>query len=460
MKGPMTTFHAPELLTEQGWQSGKIISVDASGFITGIKDGVEGTCDFRLAGTVIPGMVNLHSHAFQRILVGQTSLKGSGDDSFWSWREAMYQKVGQLDPQAIEAITAYCYMELLQGGYTSVAEFHYLHHQAGGVQYADPAETSRCVMSAAATSGIGLTLLPVLYSWAGFGEQTLAQRQKPFAHDIDGYFNLLDSLDKHCRASRLLDWGVAPHSLRAVSESQLNELVSGLAQQNFNGPFHIHIAEQQQEVNDCLSYYGATPVRWLLDNFPVNESWCLVHATHVDAQELQMMHKAGVVAGLCPTTEADLGDGIFPASDWQELGGTWGIGSDSNLCVNAPEELRLLEFGQRLRDQQRNIMAAEGETVGVKLYRNALSGGLQALAKTPARGFAVGQRADFLVMNHDHPLLLDKKRDQLIDAWVFAGNRQMLSQVWIAGQCVVENGHHLNQDKIESDWRRAIGRMK
>lgn len=450
------SFFAEQLLSGEGWQSSKFINVDDQGIIVSITDVAETQCEASFKGAVIPGMINLHSHAFQRNLVGRTGLKGAADDSFWSWREAMYQQLGQMDPGIIEAITAYCYMELLQGGYTSVAEFHYLHHQAGGAPYADPAETSRRILAAAETAGIGLTILPVLYSWAGFGQQPLAQRQTPFGHGIDSYLDLLDSLDKHCKEAALSDWGVAPHSLRAVDQVQLHELLDTLARKKFSGPLHIHIAEQQQEVADCINFYGARPVQWLLDNLPVNENWCLVHATHVNEEELEMMQRAGVVAGLCPTTEADLGDGIFPASRWQELGGAWGIGSDSNLCVNAPEELRLLEFGQRLRDQQRNLMAEPGETVGAELYASALSGGLQALAKPPARGFTPGQRADFLVLNQNHPLLMGKEKDQLLDTWVFAGSAEMLSQVWVAGQCRVKNGRHIEKDKIESEWRRRV----
>ncbi|MCF6225164.1 MAG: formimidoylglutamate deiminase [Xanthomonadales bacterium] len=452
----MKTFFAPSLLTDQGWRSASVISVDADGIIISISQGTAEDCDVGLQGVVIPGMVNLHSHAFQRSLVGKTGLRGKGDDSFWSWRQAMYQQVAQLSPEAIEAVSAYCYMELLKGGYTTVAEFHYLHHQKGGVHYANPAETSMRILAAAETAGISMTLLPVLYSWAGFGQEPLTEKQLPFRHDLNSYMQLLSQLDQYSKHSKLFDWGVAPHSLRAVSESQLLELMEGLAQLDFNGPIHIHIAEQQQEVKDCVDYYGTSPVRWLLDNLPVNERWCLIHATHVDTQELKMMRAANVVAGLCPTTEADLGDGIFPASQWQQLGGAWGIGSDSNLCVNATEELRWLEYGQRLRDQQRNLLATPGQIVGAELYKNALSGGVQALAKPPARGFAIGQRADMLVLNQQHTLLLDKENDQILDAWVFAGVQEMLSQVWVGGRCVVEAGEHINADRIEADWRQLL----
>lgn len=452
----MKTFFAPSLLTDKGWCSEHVISVDADGMITNIAKGGSDDCDINLKGSVIPGMINLHSHAFQRSLVGKTGLRGDNDDSFWSWRTAMYQQVSQLSPEAIEAVSSYCYMELLKGGYTTVAEFHYLHHQQGGVHYANPAETSLRILAAADTAGIGLTLLPVLYSWSGFGQQALTKRQQAFRHDVSSYMQLLSQLDQYCVDSVLCDWGVAPHSLRAVSEPQLLELTETLRQQNFEGPLHIHIAEQQQEVKDCMDYYGTSPVRWLLDNLPVNDRWCLIHATHVDAAELKMMRAASVVAGLCPTTEADLGDGVFPARDWQELGGAWGIGSDSNICVSVTEELRWLEYGQRLRDQQRNLLAAPGQVVGAELYKNALSGGLQALAKSPARGFAVGQRADMLILNHEHTLLMDKRNDQILDAWVFAGVQEMLSQVWVGGRCVVEGGEHINNTQIEKNWRQVL----
>ncbi len=454
------SFYAPQILTENGWQDARVVQVNAAGTITRISNGSEKQCDYSFKGAVIPGMVNLHSHAFQRSLLGQTGLRGQGKDSFWSWREAMYSRVEKLTPEDIEAITAFCYMELLRSGYTSVAEFHYLHHQPNGGHYQNLAETSLRVLKSAETTGIGLTLLPVLYTWSGFGEQPLAPRQMPFKHDLESYFDLITLLDKECEASNLTDWGVAPHSLRAVSHSQLLDLADGLKQQDFSGPIHIHIAEQQQEVDASLDHYGNRPIQWLLDSVPVDEKWCLVHATHATTNELVKMRQAGVVIGLCPSTEADLGDGVFPATEWKKLGGCWGIGSDSNLCVNPAEELRLLEFGQRLRDQQRNLMADPGSIVGADLYKNALSGGLQALAKPPAKGFAVGQRADFLVFNQQHPMLLGKQGDQLLDTWVFGGCSEMLLQVWVAGQCQIENGQHKDMDNILSAWNRYISRLQ
>ena len=451
----MPKYFAPDVFTEDGWRNSIIISVTADGVIDSLQAGNVSDCDHSFSGAVIPGMVNLHSHAFQRSLIGETGLRNHADDSFWSWREAMYKRVGELTPEHIEAITAYCYMELLQGGYTAVAEFHYLHRQNNGAAYQNPAETSERIFSAAQNTGIGLTLLPVLYAWAGFGEQSLTERQLPFQHDLDSYIDLLDRVDALSSLSKLFNWGVAPHSLRAVSQTQLNDLLKYLCQQNFTGPVHIHIAEQVREIEECRSYYGVEPVRWLLDNFAVDKSWCLVHATHVDSAELKLMRQRELVVGLCPTTEADLGDGIFPAAAWQELGGSWGIGSDSNICVTQSEELRWLEYTQRLQTKQRNVLAASGNQVGGSLYQQALRGGLQATSRPAATAVAVGQRADFLVLDLEHPLLLGKQQQQWLDCWVFAGRPQMLLQVWVAGKCLVSNGQHINRDEITNAWQKA-----
>ncbi len=233
-----------------------------------------------------------------------------------------------------------------------------------------------------------------------------------------------------------------------------------MQQQGFNGPIHLHIAEQLREVEECRDFYGLEPVAWLLDNFPVDSNWCLVHATHVNNNELELMHRYAVVTGLCPTTEADLGDGIFPAAAWQQLGGAWGIGSDSNLCISQNEELRWLEYTQRLQSRQRNVLAKSGEQLGISLYRQALKGGLQALARTAVSGLAVGQSADFLLLDLQHPLFLGKSQQQWLDCWVFAGNTKMLSQVWVAGECRVNNGEHINQTEITAAWRKVWQQLR
>ncbi len=450
----MPDYFAPHIFTDQGWRSSIKVSVTDAGIVNALEPSVAAECEHAFAGALVPGMVNLHSHAFQRSLVGETGFKASGSDSFWSWREAMYRRVAELNPDKIEALTAYCYMELLQGGYTSVAEFHYLHHQLNGANYQNRAETSERIFSAANSSGINLTLLPVLYTWAGFGEQQLSERQLPFQHNLDSYLELLSAVESLAATSNQYSWGVAPHSLRAVSEAQLRALLECLQQQGFSGPVHLHIAEQIREVEECREFYGAEPVAWLLDNFPVDNNWCLVHATHVNTNELKQMRKHAVVAGLCPTTEADLGDGVFPTAAWQQLGGAWGVGSDSNICVTQAEELRWLEYTQRLQNQQRNVLANSGEQLGASLYQQALKGGLQALARTPVGGIAVGQSADFLLLDLHHPLLLGKPQQQWLDCWVFAGSTQMLSQVWVAGKCVVNGGRHINLTAITAAWRK------
>ncbi|HET7358834.1 MAG TPA: formimidoylglutamate deiminase, partial [Rhodanobacteraceae bacterium] len=323
---------------------------------------------------VLPGMPNLHSHAFQRAMAGLAERRGQGDDSFWSWRETMYAFAAALGPDDLQAIAAQLYVEMLKAGYTQVCEFHYLHHQPDGTPYADPAAMSLALVEAAREAGIGLTLLPVLYMRGGFDGRPLSPRQRRFGHDVDGFMALFERL--RALHEPMLRVGIALHSLRAVPEAAMREVLDAVA--GTGCPIHIHVAEQIGEVQDCLAVHNARPVEWLLDHAPVDARWCLVHATHLTDDELRRAAASGAVAGLCPTTEANLGDGLFPLAAWLDAGGTLGIGSDSHISVSPVEELRWLEYGQRLASRHRNVAArGAGKSVGETLWTAALAGGAQ-----------------------------------------------------------------------------------
>ncbi|MFP5515744.1 MAG: formimidoylglutamate deiminase [Alphaproteobacteria bacterium] len=447
-------------LLADGWASGVLLGFDAQGLITGLEAGLDAppVGVERAAGPLIPGMPNLHSHAFQRAMAGLTERAGPAEDSFWTWREVMYGFVGRIDPDSLQAVAAMAYAEMLERGYTSVAEFHYLHHDADGRPYADLAETSKRILAAADATGIGLTHLPVLYAQGGFGGQPAGEGQRRFLNDSDRLLAIVEA----CRAApgghRT---GLALHSLRAVSPDAMAAALSGLSALDPAAPVHIHVAEQTAEVDACLAWSGRRPVQWLLDRGWPGPSWCLVHATHVTPDEVAGIAASGAIAGLCPTTEADLGDGLFPARDFLTRGGRFGVGSDSQVIIDAAEELRLLEFGQRLAARRRNLLAPEaGASTGAALYRAAVAGGAQALGlPEPAGGLATGQRADLVVLNPDDPRLYGRTDDILLDSYVFAGARSAMRDVVAGGRLVVRDGRHVDADAIAKGWRRAVDRL-
>ncbi len=353
------------------------------------------------AGPLIPGMPNLHSHAFQRAFGGLTEFRGAAQDSFWSWRTLMYRFAAQISPAQVEAIATWLYIEMLEAGYSAVCEFHYLHHDSDGRPYADDAELALALLRAAGRAGIGLTLLPVLYQTSGFGGLPPNEGQRRFIRSTDSMLRLLERLRPLCEAqgARL---GLAPHSLRAVPPEALREALAGLDAIDATAPIHIHIAEQTAEVDACLAWSGQRPVAWLLDHAKVDARWCLVHATHMDAAEYLRAAVSGAVAGLCPTTEANLGDGIFDFNAWRAAGGRWGVGSDSHACVNAAEELLMLEYSQRLATRQRNVGADAAEpSVASAMTLAAVQGGAQASGRALA-GLAAGQQADFVMLDAAH----------------------------------------------------------
>jgi len=462
------------LLAGEGWASDVLLRFDGAGRIAAIEHGASPAgASSVAAGPVVPGMPNLHSHAFQRAMAGLAERAGSGggseQDGFWTWRRTMYGFLARLSPEAVEAIAVQLYVEMLKAGYTSVAEFHYLHHDPAGKPYADRAETSLRIAAAAAQAGIRLTLLPTLYAHGGFGGAPPAEGQRRFINTVDGLLSIVERMRGIAADQPMLRVGLALHSLRAVTPEELREAVAGFTALDPAGPIHIHIAEQVKEVEDCLAWSGRRPVEWLLDHEAVSDRWCLVHATHLTPEETSRLARSGAVAGLCPTTEANLGDGIFPAEPYLHAGGRFGVGSDSHIGVSAAEELRLLEYGQRLVTRRRNVLRMPGTaSVGAGLYRAAVAGGNRALglgwgnpadASPPSDGIAVGAPADLLVLDGAHPRLAGRSGDLLLDSYVFGGDASCIRDVMVGGCFVVREGRHPDEAAIAARYRREAERL-
>ncbi|WP_293707980.1 formimidoylglutamate deiminase [Stenotrophomonas sp. UBA7606] len=448
---PELSFHATQALLPQGWAQD--VRIDSrAGRITAITPGMAWDGQAQRLGCVVAGLGNLHSHAFQRAMAGLTEVGGRSGDSFWSWRELMYRFLDRLDPDTFQAIAAQAYMEMLESGFTRVGEFHYLHHAEDGSRYANPAEMASRVAAAATETGLGLTLLPVFYAHSDFGGAAPVPAQRRFLHDLDGFARLLEGCREALATIPDAVLGLAPHSLRACTPQQLQALVGMAA-----GPIHIHIAEQTREVDACLAWSGQRPVQWLYDHAPVDARWCLVHATHVDAHEVQQMAVSGAVVGLCPITEANLGDGLFPMRDYMQAGGRFGVGSDSNVLIDAAEELRLLEYGQRLQLRGRNVLSPGAVSSGRWLYQQAVEGAAQALGEQA--GLAVGAPLDLLELDEQHPAMLGRAGDALLDSWLFAARNGALRGVWRNGRQLVRDGRHVNREAITARYRAALGRI-
>lgn len=444
------------LLQGQQWRHNVILSLDPDGLINGLEQGSQQDANESISGIVLPGMPNVHSHAFQRVIAGRTGPGGMHQDSFWSWREAMYRCANRISPDQFAAVAAGVFLAMLKAGYTSCAEFHYIHHQTDGSTYANLAEMSEQVIKAASESGIAMTLLPVLYCTAGFGESGVAEQQRRFANSADQYLQLLESCQGSISDMSLFTLGIAPHSLRAVPGGILQEVLQAWPDRHC--PVHIHIAEQPAEIESCLEYLDARPVEWLLENFPVDKRWCLVHATHLSDQEVELAAASGVTAGLCPTTEADLGDGVFRTAQWLSTGGQIAVGSDSNVRISVAEELRLLEYNARLGSGQRNVLTDPDATCGRFLYQHAAMGGGIALGQ-PVGALDIGYRADLLVLNEDHEMLTGRQADVAMDSWIFAGDQTMIRSVWVAGRCIINQGIHAQEEPIRAASARAISEL-
>lgn len=468
MSGPLSpqlpgfAVAAPTLIAEQAWLDGGFkgdvrLKAGAAGCWLAVMPDAEGpdAGGHRISGWLLPGLANLHSHAFQRAMAGRTERQSHARDSFWTWRETMYRVAARFGPDTLRDVAAWLYVEMLEAGYTSVCEFHYLHHDRDGLPYADPAEMSLALVEAARDSRIALTLLPVLYQRGGFDGRELDARQRRFGHDIDGFLALLERLSSQADPSFRL--GLAFHSLRAVSEEAMSAVLMALAGSML--PVHIHIAEQLGEVQDSLAVTGARPVQWLLDRMPVDRHWTLVHATHMDASEIAGVASAGATVALCPTTEANLGDGLFSMREFSAVGGHWGIGSDSHVSVSPVEELRWLEYGQRLMYRRRNLSAtAAYPSVGESLIAAVLDSASAPCGSLRGR-FAAGDRADFIVLDPQAPALLGHTGDSVLDAWLFSGNRPAVREVWVGGQRVVADGRHRERDRLFARYQAALARL-
>ncbi|WP_134494680.1 formimidoylglutamate deiminase [Microvirga pakistanensis] len=409
----------------------------------------------RIAGIALPGLPNLHSHTFQRGMAGLAETRGPEGDSFWTWRQVMYRFLGALTPDDVEAVAAFAMMEMLEGGFTSLAEFHYLHHDSDGRPYADIAELSGRIAAAAQTAGMGLTLLPVFYAQGGFGGAAPTEGQRRFINDVESYARLAEGARKAVADLEDAVVGLAPHSLRAVTPESLKEVVATAGE----GPIHIHIAEQVKEVEDCRAWSGQRPVAWLLDHAPVDQRWCLIHATHLDGREIAGIAASGAVAGLCPITEANLGDGIFEGVAYGAAGGRFGVGSDSNIEISAPGELKQFEYSQRLQHRARNVLAErEGRSTGRSLYEGALRGGAQALRRRVG-AIAAGHRADLVILDQTHPDLAAVSEDRWIDSYVFVAGKAAVDTVMVGGRSLVVKGRHIAHDAITARYARTMTRI-
>ena len=422
-------LHFKMALLPDGWRNDVVVTAE-HGIITAVEGAGTGPAE-RLSGAAVPGLPNLHSHAFQRAMAGLTERRGSEADSFWTWREQMYRFVERVAPDDLEAIAAFAYMEMLEAGFTSVAEFHYLHHQPDGRPYDNVAEMSERIMAAAAAVGIGLTLLPVLYRQGGFGGRPPSDGQRRFLNTRESYARLMET---RVPGGAI---GIAPHSLRAVTLDDLK-----WAATTFSGkPAHIHVSEQTREVDDCLAAHGKRPVDLLMDTVAVDENWFLIHATHADAGEITRVAGARATVGLCPITEANLGDGLFNVPSLLAQHGRFGIGSDSNVRISAADELRTLEYGQRLFHRQRNVLGDSARSTGRRLFNGALG----------PNAIAPGQRADFVVLDGD-----GFSDDAVLDHWLFAADNAAIKSVYCGGVPVVQNGRHKERERILARYRATL----
>lgn len=464
----MTSIHpqqiyAKSMLLADGWQENVLLEHDSNGVITKIKPQTAKPTNFNgkvIDGAVIPGMVNNHSHAFQWAMAGLGEASGETKDSFWTWRKAMYGFVENIDPDDLNHIASALYMQMLKAGYTSVGEFHYLHHDKAGGFYENPAEMSMQIFEAGKNSGIDVTLLPVFYRYSGFGPQAPTDGQRRFIHSQDAYGRLLEQV--HLLATEYnQSYGIAPHSLRAVTEEELEFAVKALRSQSDSAPIHIHIAEQTKEVNDCVAHYGERPVEWLYNHLSPDETWCLVHATHLTSEEVTAIAESKAVVSICTTTEANLGDGFFPMLDFKAQQGRWSVGSDSHISVSATEELRWLEYQQRLSERSRTVLVdGANSSTGHWLWTQAAQGGAQSIQQ-PVGQIAVGHKANFIELNTESLVFVGKTKEQLLDAFIFnQAASDAINSVWVSGTKLVEQGRHHAEDNIVECFKQSMKKLQ
>ena len=444
----MPSLFTRDALLPDGWAKDVRIDIDSSGNISSVTKQSSSSSAEKLPGPVLPGMANLHSHAFQRAMAGLTETRGAKEDDFWSWRELMYRFVERLTPERAQAVAAYLYIEMLKHGYTAVGEFHYVQDRSSDMLLRH--------LAAAKETGIAITLLPSMYAWSNFGRKPLQPRQKRFDSDPEFVLRIVEELQKEKTSD--INVGVSPHSLRAVDPGSLKELISELRKTDPTAPVHIHAAEQTKEVEECLAALGKRPVEWLLENMNVDARWCLVHATHMTPEETKALAKSGAVAGLCPTTEANLGDGIFPLLAYRASGGRYGIGGDSHVSRDPVEELRLLEYTQRLVARRRNLVVTEqSPAVGTTLWLEAAAGGAVLGRKMGA--IAPGMRADLVVLDPELPDLHSKSGDTIANALVFSGGTNMVRDVMVGGSWAMRDHSHPRESRAGESYKRAISEL-
>jgi formimidoylglutamate deiminase len=447
-------FHFISALTSSGWQKDVGISVDQHGMIENVETGVKGGTPIK--GIAIPAVPNVHSHAHQRLMVGLAERAGPGADSFWTWREAMYGFALKLSPEDLEAVAAQAYVEMVKSGFSCVGEFQYLHHQPDGSAYEEPAEMSLRCISAAEQASIAITMLPTLYNYSGFGGQPATAGQRRFVNDADRFLGIYGTLKSVCGTNPLRRLGISPHSSRAVTPELLKTVLNGIDR---HARVHIHVAEQTKEVNDCLAWCGKRPVEFLLDQFDLSNRWCAIHATHMTESETLKLAKSGAIAGVCPTTEANLGDGIFPAENFMKQGGAIAIGSDSQITISPAEDLRMLEYSQRLRDRTRNALASgAGASTGRTLFDAVLKGGATCL-DNPTGAIAVGKRCDIAVLDSEHSSVIGREGDAVLDTWIFSAGNAAVKDVIVSGSHVVKDRLHVDEDRIQRKFTETVRRL-
>lgn len=447
----MQTIWAEAALLPTGWASDVSVEIDADGRISTVKTGAP--AEGKRVSMLLPAPVNVHSHAFQRAMAGLTERRGPDpSDSFWTWRQLMFRFLDRLTPEHIEAVTAFVQMEMLEAGYGSSVEFHYLHHQPGGAPYDNIAETATRVTAAADQTGMGLCLLPVHYQYGGCDQRDLAAGQIRFGNSLERFHKLHDGASTSIKGSFVdASIGMAPHSLRAVGVGDLktyNEVFP-------DGPIHMHLAEQRAEVEEVQQHWGARPVTWALDNMDLNDRWCLIHCTQMTPDETIALARSGAVAGLCPITESSLGDGIFDAVRWVDHGGALAIGSDSNIRISLSEELRTLDYSQRLRDGTRAALASPDKSTGRRMFDDVLRGGAQASGRETGR-IDEGCWADLLSLDTTSEHMWGRVDDTALDSWIFAGDDQLVTDVWSAGRHMVQDGDHINREEIVAEYKKTI----
>ncbi len=453
-----TTLRARNALLETGWETDVRVGIEADGHIAAIESG-NGSGDHHV-DILLPAPANLHSHGFQRALAGLTERRGPRErESFWTWRRSMYRFLEFLGPEDIETITAFAQMQMAEAGFAAVVEFHYLHHGPDGAAYANLAEMSERIAAAAALTGVGLTLLPVLYQYGGFDQRVLVEGQRRFGNDLVQFERLFEkagSAVKHLPDDARL--GVAAHSLRAVDAAGLTfaaDLASG-------APLHMHLAEQTAEVDESIMHTGLRPAEWLFDNSEVGPNWCLIHCTHLLPDEIRRLARTGAVVGLCPVTEANLGDGIFEITSLLDDNGHFGIGTDSNIRISLAGELRALEYSQRLRDRSRSVIGDPARSTGRVLFDSAAFGGSTAAGRNSGK-IGIGHLADLLALDGSGPDLSYRSGDTVLDGFIFCGDHRMVSDVWSAGRHIVRNGRHVRHDELTRSYlscmRRVLGEL-